>query len=95
MGTLLPLKGTQHPTFRPMSIAAKRSPISATAEHLFFLSYMTVICQKNLAIFEFSPGALIIHSPKQVTMAITVTNSHISVTENLTEIHYIIVSHPT
>ena len=33
------------PNFRPMSIAAKRSPISATAEHLFFLSYMTVICQ--------------------------------------------------
>jgi len=29
------LKGTQHPTFRPMSIVAKRSPISATAELLY------------------------------------------------------------
>jgi len=28
-------KGAQLPTFRPMSIVAKRSPISATAEHLF------------------------------------------------------------
>jgi len=30
-----PKRGTA-PTFRPMSIVAKRSPISATAEHLFF-----------------------------------------------------------
>ena len=42
-GDQLPLKkrGTKRgtaalsPTFRPMSIVAKRSPISATAEHLF------------------------------------------------------------
>jgi len=27
------------PIFRPMSIVAKRSPISATAEHLYFLNY--------------------------------------------------------
>jgi len=27
-----PRKGAQHPTFRPMYIVAKRSPISATAE---------------------------------------------------------------
>jgi len=35
----LPPKGAQqpHPAFRPMSIVAKRSPISATAEHLFVL----------------------------------------------------------
>jgi len=30
-------KGAQSPNFRPMSIVAKRSPISATAEHLFYL----------------------------------------------------------
>jgi len=30
-----PQKGAQPPNFRPMSIVAKRSPISATAEHLF------------------------------------------------------------
>jgi len=37
MGTQLPLpqKGDTAPNFRPMSIVAKRSPISATAEHLF------------------------------------------------------------
>ena len=36
MGTQLPFpkKGTD-PNFRPMSIVAKRSPISAAAEHLF------------------------------------------------------------
>jgi len=31
-------KGAQPPNFRPMSIVAKRSPISATAEHLFELN---------------------------------------------------------
>ena len=37
MGTQLPRteRGTADPTFRPMSVAAKRSPISATAELLF------------------------------------------------------------
>ena len=33
-GPSSPLKGTQPPTFRPMSIVAKRSPISATAQLL-------------------------------------------------------------
>jgi len=28
-------KGAEPPNFRPVSIVAKRSPISATAEHLF------------------------------------------------------------
>jgi len=33
-------RGTTAPTFRPMSIVAKRSPISATAELLFlFFSF--------------------------------------------------------
>jgi len=32
-----PPKGRSPPNFRPMSIMAKRSPISATAEHLFYL----------------------------------------------------------
>jgi len=30
-----PKRGTVPPNFRPMSIVAKRSPISATAEHLY------------------------------------------------------------
>ena len=36
MGTQLPVQKRGHstPNFRPMSIVAKRSPISATAEHL-------------------------------------------------------------
>jgi len=33
-GTHLPKKGHSSPNFRPMSITAKRSPISATAEQL-------------------------------------------------------------
>ena len=38
MGTQVPLsKRTQPPNFRPMSIVAKQSPISATAEHLFLV----------------------------------------------------------
>ena len=32
----LPQKGAQPPTFPPMFIMAKRSPISATAEHLLY-----------------------------------------------------------
>ena len=37
-GTSSPRKGAQQPhTFRPMSIVPKRSPISATAELLFFI----------------------------------------------------------
>jgi len=35
----LPKKG-HAPNFRPMSIVAKRSPISATAEHLFFFGLL-------------------------------------------------------
>jgi len=37
-GDPVPLKGTQPPppNFRPMSVVAKRSPISAIAEHLSF-----------------------------------------------------------
>jgi len=34
--SLHPQKGAQLPTFRPMTIVAKWSPISATAEHLLF-----------------------------------------------------------
>ena len=49
-----PRKGAQHRTFRPMSIVAKGSPISATAELLLFyeagstlfytVSEMSLIC---------------------------------------------------
>jgi len=37
-------KGAQqpHPSFRPMSIVAKQSPISATAEHLLLIKFMVV-----------------------------------------------------
>jgi len=35
-----PKKGAQPPIFRPMSIVAKRSPISATAEHLFTVAHV-------------------------------------------------------
>jgi len=35
----LPKKGGRAPNFRPVSIVAKRSPISATAEHLLGIKY--------------------------------------------------------
>ena len=49
------LKGAQPPTrnFRPMSIVAKRSPISATAEHLFVTSHF----QLNFSSFKFFRGS--------------------------------------
>jgi len=45
MGTQLPVpqRGTASPNFRSMSIAVKRSPISATAEHLSF-SFPLSVC---------------------------------------------------
>jgi len=42
-GTQLLLKRGTAPTFRPMSIVAKRSPISATAEHLFKTGWLKSI----------------------------------------------------
>jgi len=43
MGTQVPpTERAQHPTFRPMSIVAKRSPISATAEFLLRYSKLFV-----------------------------------------------------
>ena len=43
-----PERGTAAPAFGPMSIVAKRSPISATAEHLLILeihiSWLSFIC---------------------------------------------------
>ena len=40
-----PRKGAQQPpTFRPMSIVAKRSPVSATVELLFFLLFSSLWC---------------------------------------------------
>jgi len=48
MGTQLPLpKGAQPPNFWPMSIVAKRSPISATAEHLLIVFMSAVYLYKH------------------------------------------------
>jgi len=38
-GDPAPPKVAQRPNFRPMSIVAKRSPTSATAEHLLLLVF--------------------------------------------------------
>jgi len=43
----LPKKGLRTPTFRPMSIVVKRSPISATAELLFSLHTRDVRGPRN------------------------------------------------
>jgi len=49
MGIQLPQKGTALPEFRPVSTVAKRSPISATAEHL----YITTSCPENSCYYIF------------------------------------------
>jgi len=38
------------PNFRPMSIVAKRSPISATAEHLYIHSIMHTLVQRSICV---------------------------------------------
>ena len=48
-GTQIPQKGGTAPNFRPMSIVAKRSSISAIAEHLLF------ICLRLLLLFTIRP----------------------------------------
>jgi len=45
-----PQKGAQASNFRPMSIEAKRSPISATAEHLLTLNYY--LLEKKVAFIK-------------------------------------------
>jgi len=49
-----PLKGSQPPNFRPMSIVTKRSPTSATAEHLLlmYISIAKILPRRRLIIFE-------------------------------------------
>jgi len=51
--------GTQPPTaapphFRPMPIVAKRSPISATAEHLLVVLLNAAVKQMSISLFVFS-----------------------------------------
>jgi len=45
---LPPKRGTA-PNFRPISIVAKRSPISATAEHLFTVDLVVRMCVSERA----------------------------------------------
>jgi len=40
-------RGTETPSFRSMSIVAKRSPISATAQHLFYAYYTYTRTSRN------------------------------------------------
>ena len=55
-------KGHSNPTFRPMSIVAKRSPISATAELLSITSLFSFLwpvfrsCTFHFIIYAFSPN---------------------------------------
>ena len=46
-----PKRGTAAPTFRPMSIVAKRSPISATAEHLSLSPYGHAVHRVTVTLF--------------------------------------------
>jgi len=55
-GPSFPLKRRTAATFWPMSIVAKRSPISATAEHLLF--YMSYYC--NTERWTWWDGSLIL-----------------------------------
>jgi len=43
-------KGLSSPTFRPMSLVTKRSPISATAEHLFLLFTIQAVLSELLSL---------------------------------------------
>jgi len=43
MGIQLPAKRGTAPSFRPVSIVAKRSPISGTAEQLFSIYYIAIV----------------------------------------------------
>ena len=47
-----PERGTAAPSFPPMSIVAKRSPISAIAEHLYhiFVRMCQIVCEHNIFI---------------------------------------------
>jgi len=57
-GDPAPQKGPQPHNFRPVSIVAKRSPISATAEHLYYfvnivlVFYFVTSCDCQLIIKE-------------------------------------------
>jgi len=44
-----PQKGT-HPNFQPMSVVAKRSPISATAEHLLNILRGAIFCGHGVCV---------------------------------------------
>ena len=59
VGPSSPLKGAQPATFRPMSIVAKRSPISATAEHLYRSDLIVQLdCSELFALLRASTGVL-------------------------------------
>jgi len=52
-GDPAPPQGAQPPHFRPMSIVAKRSPISATAEHLLLsLTCLLTVGKRHLFCFR-------------------------------------------
>jgi len=73
VGPSSPLKWAQPTTFRPLSIVAKRSPISATAEHLY-RSDLTVQldCSGLFALLRASTGVVFVtkkRTPVQIVQS--------------------------
>ena len=67
----IPRKGQQSPSFRPESIVAKRSPISATAEHLLRL---VLFCQLMFTFKRCQSGIVVIEIPTRNTFEATIRN---------------------
>jgi len=66
-GPSLPLKPGTAPTFRPMSIVAKRSPISATAKHLLHWQWIdAVVLLSILWSLLYSKCSLQLHNVKHI-----------------------------
>jgi len=69
MGILLPLKRGTAPNIRPMSIVAKRSPITATVEHLLDKSKNCNILPSSVAVWPVSPSIpwIVVPAPAVIT----------------------------
>jgi len=68
-GPSSPERGTAAPSFHPVSIVAKRSPISATAEHLCFIISM------ELGIYKYVWGGMTTHPCGAATTWLLSTNT--------------------
>jgi len=97
--------GTQLPTFRPMSIMAKQSPISATAEQLYWMNAALHQCALTwylndpldewiYSVFSMRPTCLARNTTSNVVFCSGGTNYiqiHASVSTSKTKISFVII----